>query len=195
MSLIKKESFIVVEEKVLCKKCNKNERRSYHSWCGECFNEYRSDRMEVDKELGSGDYIYFIVNTKTGIICYTGKSNSLVVRYKSHLEWLTSNFGKMLRATGGDPSDYSMYVMDLTELKLTKAELRAVEHQHNYRHRDTVINTDIQVTTKDADIIEDLKYRGLLDKIDELEWTEYNEFIHKKKTINLENDSTLENEI
>lgn len=192
MVLARKEHCIVAGEEALCKKCNKNKSRNYHSWCADCYNEYRNSRSVIDKEEGKGNYLYYIVNTATGIICYTGKSNSIVIRQKCHLEWLTSNFGKMLRATGSNPSNYQMYVMDLSELKINEAELRALEHQNNYVHRDTVFNADIKVTTKDIDILEDLRYRGVLDQIDTMEWVEYSEFIHKKKTFQaIKPESTL----
>lgn len=179
-----KELFIKVKGKALCSKCRNKLNRGYHSWCAECYNEYKRKKMALDKELGRGDYIYFIANLDTGIICYTGKSNSIVIRYKGHLEWLTSNFGKMIRSTNGEPSRYRMYVMDLTELGVTKAEHIAIEHQHNYSHKDTVFNTDIRVTDKDINILSELDERGMLDKIDMLEWIEYNRFIKKKMLSN-----------
>ena len=189
MSLYQKKYFLEEKEEVVCNRCKKNYRRSYHSWCASCYNEYINKRILIDRELGKGDYIYFIVNTKTGIICYTGKSNSIVIRKKAHLDWQTSKFGKMLRAANSNSDDYKMFLLDLTSFNLTGAELRAIEHQHNRLHIETVVNSDIVVTEKDAYLLEELKYKGILDEIDKLEWIEYDEFLHKKNTINSHNDS------
>lgn len=169
------KSYIVAEGKELCSKCNERPKRSYHAWCSECFNQWRAERTLICKVL------YYIVNTDNEVVLYSGLSDKPTQRYEMHFTTTTgTGFARSVHSTGADINKFKMYVLDVSELNLTDDEHKALEHLNNYKHRDTVVNTDIEVTDKDMDIILDLEERGILDKMESLEWIEYNEFVHKK---------------
>lgn len=176
MKLIKNQKFsIVARGKELCSKCKERPRRKSHAWCSECFNKWRADRTLKCKVL------YYIVNTENGVVVYSGMSDKPTQRHEMHYTTTTgTGFARMVHSTGADVKKFKMYVLDVSELSLTDEEHIALEHLNNYKHKDTVVNTDIVITDKDMDIILDLEQRGILDKMDTLEWIEYDEFVHKK---------------
>lgn len=178
---MKQDLFIKEQEKGNCCKEGCNEPKlPYHAYCRIHYNEYmKLYNFEKNHELEC-KILYRNIYVPKDITVYTGKTDLPIQRKKAHFESRTgTGFARMVHSSGVDINNYKMEVLDLSSLNLTDKEHLALEHQQNYMNRETVVNTDIEVTEGDILILESL-YERLGDEIDKLEWEDYDDFIQRK---------------
>lgn len=179
------KSYIKEKGKVLCNKCNQEERLPYHSYCQKCYNEYMKEyaakTREKENNIFGTQALYRIDDIQKGVPVYIGSTSQPKERHKKHFYTKKqTRFASMINDNHLDINNYRMYILDLEKLSLSERERIALEHEQSYIHRATIINTDIEVNKNDITILEDI-HSNKQELIDSLEWELYSDYIERKQ--------------
>ncbi|MDK0616249.1 GIY-YIG nuclease family protein [Clostridium perfringens] len=179
---------------LLCRKCGVNPQRLSHTWCLECYHEYKNkwdnNNEEHNKEYKKqweeehkGYYLYIVSAKGNGsdIIYYVGVTETLSNRMSSHLN-LHSKIANLIES---DKWDYIKYI-DLSSKISNRTELLWLENfLINLYNTSEEYNSNLNRIQEDK--IDKLKMFSLGVELHSIEWKTYitREEYQKSKKNNL----------